>query len=73
MGYSWGAWVAQVVKYLTSWFRSGHDVIVRGIQPCVGLCADGVEPAWDPLSPFLSLPLRHLCIRAHSLSLSQNV
>ena len=36
-----GAWVARSVKHL---------------KPCVRLCADGVEPAWDSLSPSLSAP-----------------
>ena len=35
-------------------------------EPCVGLCADGVESAWDSLSPSFSLPL------PGSLPLSQN-
>lgn len=33
---------------------SGHELTVRGTEPCVGLCADGAEPAGDALS--LSLP-----------------
>ena len=31
----------------------------REFKPRVGLCADSVEPAWDPLSLSLSLPLHH--------------
>ena len=31
-------------------FSSGHDLIVHGIEPYVGLCAAGVEPVWDSLS-----------------------
>ena len=51
---SWGTWVAQSVKHLTSDFGSGHDLTIRGIELHVGLCTDSVEPAWDSLSPSLS-------------------
>ena len=38
-----------------------------GLSPCVEwLCADSTEPAWDYLSPFLSVPLLLM------LSFSQN-
>ena len=67
-GKSWGTWVAQSVKCLTLDFGSGHDLTVHEIKPCIGLCTDSPEPAWDSLS--LSLPLPHLC--ALSLSVSQN-
>ena len=30
-------------------FSSGHDLIVREIEPHVGLCTDSVEPTWDSL------------------------
>ena len=37
--------------------------MVREIEPHIGLCADGAEPAWDSLSLSLSLsapsPLAH--------------
>ena len=26
-------------------FRSSHDLMVRETDPCVGLCADSMEPA----------------------------
>ena len=39
------AWVAQSVKHPTLDFGSGHDLTVRESKPCVGLCADGTEPA----------------------------
>ena len=78
---NWGAWVTQSVKCpalrhfwlrlvrlasldrfwlrLCSWFRE--------FEPCVRLCTDIVEPAWEALSFFLSaLPLLML-----SLSLYQ--
>ena len=51
--FSRGTWGAQLVKHLTLDFGSGQNFRVRGIEPCVGLCTDSVEPAWDslPLSP----------------------
>ena len=57
-----GLLVAQSVKHLTLDFGSGHDLIVCGLEPHPGLCAESVEPAWDSLSP--SLPLLH----SHTLS-----
>ena len=47
-----GAWGTPSVKHPALDFGSGHDLVVRGFQPCVGLCTDSMEPAW-----FLSLPL----------------
>ena len=38
-------------------------------EPCVGLCADGVEPAWDSLAPSLSA----LLLLTRSLSLSKQI
>ena len=38
-------------------FGSGHDLLVYGIEPRIGLCADSAESAWDSLSLFLSVPL----------------
>ena len=32
----WAAWVAQLMKHLTLDFGSGHDLMVRGIKPCMG-------------------------------------
>ena len=52
-----GTWVAQSVKCLTLGFDSGHDLTVRGFEPHLGLCVDGMEPAWDSLSLPFSLPL----------------
>ena len=51
-----GTWVAQAVKRLD--FSSGHrlTVVGSGIEPCLGLCTDSTEPAWDSLSPPLSVP-----------------
>ena len=47
-------------------FGSGHDLMVRGIEPHVRIWADSAEPAWDSLSPSLSAPPPLM------LSLSQN-
>ena len=49
-----GAWVAQLVEHLTLDFGSGHELTVRGIEPCIGLHAESAETAWDTISPFLS-------------------
>ena len=35
---------------------SGHDLTVCELKPHMGLRADGSEPAWDSLSPSLSVP-----------------
>ena len=43
-------WVAQSVKCPALDFGSGHDPTVGEIEPCIGLCADSAEPAWDSLS-----------------------
>ena len=51
-----GTWVAQSVKHLTLGFGSGHDLMIRGFEPHIRICADSVEPAWDFLSPSLSAP-----------------
>ena len=40
--------MAQSAKHLTLDFGSGHDLMVCEIVPCLGLCADGVEPACAP-------------------------
>ena len=48
--------MAQQVQPQTLDFGSGHDLLVRGFEPCVGLCAAGTEPARDSLSPSLSAP-----------------
>ena len=46
----WGAWVARSVKHPTLDFGSGHDLTAHGFKPCIGLCADSMEPAWDSFS-----------------------
>ena len=67
----WGIWVAQSVKRLTLDFSSGHGLSVCEFEPRVSLCADSVEPAWDPLSApplltcsfFLSLKINKINIK----------
>ena len=56
--------MAQSVVRLTLELGLSRDLMVYEIEPQVGLCADSVEPARAPLSPFLSVP--------PLLSLSQN-
>ena len=48
--------MAQLVKCLTLGFDSGHDLTVRGFKPCIGPCADNMDPAWDSVSPPLPDP-----------------
>ena len=61
--------MAQLVKYPTLDFSSGHDFAVREIEPHFGLCADSAEPAWDSLP--LSLPFPCSLSLALSLSLKK--
>ena len=60
--------MAQSVKHLTLGFTLAHDLIVCGIEPCVELCIDSVEPAWNSLSPSLSVPLPHSLSRNQTLN-----
>ena len=62
-----GALVAQSVEHPILDFGSGHDLMFHDIEPCVGLCADREEHAWDSLSLSLSAP-RQLVL---SLSVSK--
>ena len=48
--------MTQLVKHPTLGFSSGHDLAVRGSEPCVGLYSDNAESAWNPLSLPLSAP-----------------
>ena len=50
-------WLSRLSFWLWILAQVMHDLMVHGIKPCIGLCADRVEPAWDSLSPSLSLPL----------------
>ena len=52
-----GTWAAQSVKRPTLHFGSGHDLTVGETEPCVGLCPDSTEPAWDSLPVCLSVCL----------------
>ena len=49
-------------------FGSGHDLVAHEFEPRVGLCADGLEPASDSVSPPSAPPLLTLSL---SLSLSK--
>ena len=60
--------MAQLVKCSTLDFGSGLDLTVREFEPCIGLCSDSAEPAWDSLSSSLSAPL----LLALSVSLKIN-
>ena len=46
-----GAWVDQLVKHPTLRLGSDHGLTFQEFKPCVGLCADSAEPAWDSPSP----------------------
>ena len=75
-----GAWVALLVKYPTLDLGSGHDLVVREIQPHVGLCTDSTEPAWDSFShslcpsPSTCAPVgTYMHARAFLLSLNKHL
>ena len=36
-------------------FSLGHDLTVPGFEPRIELCVDSMKPAWDSLSPPLSM------------------
>ena len=61
--------MAQSVKHPTLGLSSGHERMVHGIEPHIGLCTGREEPAWDSLSPSLSAP--SLLVHVLSLSLSK--
>ena len=61
-------------------FGSGHDLTVHEFEPCVRLCADRVETAWDSVSlalcssPAFSLSLSlSLKINKNRLKKKRNV
>ena len=62
--------MAQSVNHPTLDFGSGHDLMVHEIEPHIGICAVGGEPAWDSLFPSLSLSLPNLHTHMHMPSLS---
>ena len=47
--------MAQSVKHPTLDFGSGHDLLICGFKPRIRFSVASSEPAWDPLSPSLSL------------------
>ena len=66
-----GAWEAHTVKHPTLDLGLGHDLTVRGLEPHIGLCSDGVVPAWDSVSP-LSAPTQLVCAHTCAFSLKIN-
>ena len=40
-------WLRRTVERRAFDSGSGHDLTVREHEPCVGLCTDRAEPAWD--------------------------
>ena len=62
--------MAQLVKHLTLDSGLGHDLSVHEFEPCIGLCTDNAEPAWDSL--FTSLSALSPLALALSIYLSQN-
>ena len=63
-------YMAQSVKCLTLDLGPGHDLMVREIEPQIGLCAVRSEPSWDSLSTSLSDPPLLVCMLSLSLALS---
>ena len=65
-----GTRVVRSVEHPTLDLGSDRDLMARGFEPCLGLCADSVEPAWDSFVPSSSPPFpTH--IQSLSLSLSK--
>ena len=64
--------MAQSVKRPTLDFDSGRDLTVHGIEPCIRLCAESKEPAWDSVSARSVSVSACVLARSLSLSLSQN-
>ena len=46
----------QSIERLTLVLGTGHGLTVCEFEPCIGLCAENPEPAWDSLSASLSAP-----------------
>ena len=72
--YSVGTWVAQLAGHPTFDFGSGHDLAVREIEPCVGLCSERGGCLGFSLSlshsHCLSPAHAHVCASAPSLAVS---
>ena len=49
-----GTWLAQSFKLQALDFSSGHGLGDREIEPCIGLCTNMAEHAWDSLSLYAS-------------------
>ena len=66
--------MVQSVKHPTLDLNSGHDLTVHEFESRIGLCTDGMEPAWDLSLLSLSFPVLRVHARSLSLSvtLSQN-
>ena len=65
--------MAQCIKSPTLDFGSGRDLMVPEFKPCVRLCTESTETAWDSLFLSLSLSLSLSASQQElSLSLSQN-
>lgn len=48
-----------LIKGTTLAFSSGLNLMIRGLELCVGFCGEGVQSAWDSVSLCLSLPFPH--------------
>ena len=62
--------MAQLAEHLTLDFSLGHGLSICGIESCIRLCTDSMDPAWDSFFPFLSL-LSPAYIHSLSISLSK--
>ena len=54
------------VSEVSDW-GSCHDLTVSEFEPHIGLSVVSTEPAWEPLSPSLSIPPptpAHACLRS---------
>ena len=56
-------WFSRLSSQLLIWAQVMISQLV-GLKPCIGLCADSKDPAWDSLFPSLST--------SPMLALSQN-
>ena len=63
---NWCTYMAHLVKCPALGFGLSHDLKVREFKPCIGLCTDRIEPAWDSLS--LPLPSSHACTLSLKIS-----
>ena len=64
--------MAQLVKHPTVDLGSGHDLMGHEIESHIGLYADVVEPAWDSLSPSLTLPHSHMFFLSFNINIKKN-